>query len=367
MEGVPEVSQSRGSAAPRRRGRGSFLIGAVILTALVGLSAGTPGPLSPALAGPSVPGGLPLVPVTVGYAAISASQAGAWVAKEEGLFAKHGLDVTLVSIPGGSSPTAALMSGRIDALQISVEPIEADLGGADIVYVAAPLSVPIFSFVAQPSITDPRQLKGQRVAMTGFGTATYYAAVVALRHFGLDPFKDVVLVRTGSLPAMVDAMKSGQIQAGAFSQPTLAQAEAAGMRVLVNVADLGVRYPSSWLTVTRGFIRGHRRVVAGLVASITEAIAFEQQHPARTMAIIAQYAHLNDPDLLAKTYHAVIPHLNRVPLPSPNDIRQALALIAIRNPQARGADPARFVDTSFVEQLEKDGFIDKLYKGSGGR
>jgi NitT/TauT family transport system substrate-binding protein len=340
------------------------LISAAILTALAAFAA-VPGPAPLAQAVPSAGGG-PLTPVTIAYAAISASQAGAWVAKEEGIFAKHGLDATLTSIPGGSSPTAALISGKIDALQISVEAIEADLAGADIVYVAAPLSVPTFSFVTQPSITDPRQLKGQRVAMTGFGTATYYAAVIALRHFGLDPFKDVVLVRTGSLPAMVDAMKSGQIQAGAFSLPTLAEVQAAGMRVMVNVADLGIRYPSSWLTVTRAYAQAHRPIVAAMVASITEAIAFEQQHPARTIAVIAQYAHISDPNLLAQTYRAVILQLNRVPLPAPSEIRQALDLIAIRNPEAKGADPARFVDTSFVVQLEKDGFIDRLYKTPAG-
>lgn len=353
----------------RRYVRGYLAISAAILVTLAALPAPLVAPFLQAAASPAPPstGALPLTPVTVGYAAISASQAGAWVAKEEGLFAKNGLDVTLTSIPGGSSPTAALLSGKIQALQISVEAIEASLGGADIVYVAAPLSVPIFSFVTLPSITDPQQLRGQKVAMTGFGTATYYAAVIALRHFGLDPFKDVVLVRTGSLPAMVVALNSGQVQGAALSMPTLAQATAAGMRVLVNVADLGVRYPSSWLAVTRGYVRSHRRVVSALVMSITEAIAFEQQHPDRTMAVIAQYANLKDPALLSQTYHAVVPYLNRVPLPSASDIRQALTLIAIRNPQATTADPARFVDPSFVEQLEKDGFIDRLYKGPGSR
>ncbi len=303
----------------------------------------------------------PRIRVTVGYAAISATQAAAWVAKEEGMFAKNGLDVDLESIPGGSSPTAALIADKIQALQISMEAIEATLSGADIVYVAAPLSVPLFSLVSVPSITDGRQLKGATVAMTGFGTATYYADIVALRHFGLDPFKDVTLIRTGSLPAMVTALESGQIQAAALSMPTLAQAKQLGMRVLVNVASLGVRYPSSWLAVTRRTVRTHPGVIDALVKSITEAIAFEKRQPRRTMEIIGRYAHMNDSRLLSETYHATVPYLNRVPLPGVSDVREALKLIAIRNPAAEKADPATFVDTRFVERLRQSGFIDRLY------
>lgn len=299
--------------------------------------------------------------ITVAYAAISATQAAAWVAKEEGIFAKHGLDVDLESIPGGSSPTAALMADKIQALQISMEAIEATLAGADIVYVAAPLSVPLFSLVSVPSITDGSQLKGAKVAMTGFGTATYYADIIALQHLGLDPFKDVTLIRTGSLPAMVTALQSGQIQAAALSMPTLAQAKQLGMRVLVNVASLGVRYPSSWLAVTRRTVRTHPGLVDALVKSVAEAIAFEKRQPERTMEIIGRYAHMTDVRLLSETYHATVPYLNRAPLPSVSDVREALKLIAIRNPEAAKADPATFVDTRFVERLQQSGFIDRLY------
>ncbi len=329
----------------------------VTITGCCAFAAAQPSP------GPSVP--QPTTPrqthVTVAYAAISASQAAAWVAKEEGIFAKNGLDVDLESIPGGSSPTAALIADKIQALQISMEAIEATLAGADIVYVAAPLSIPLFSLVCVPSITEASQLKGAKVAMTGFGTATYYADIVALQHLGLDPFKDVTLIRAGSLPAMVTALQSGQIQAAALSMPTLAQAKQLGMRVLVNVASLGVRYPSSWLAVTRRTIRTHPGLVDALVRSITEAIAFEKRQPQRTMEIIGRYAKINDSRLLSETYRATVPHLNRAPLPSADDVREALKLIAIRNPEAAKADPATFVDTRFVERLQKSGFIDRLY------
>ncbi len=303
-----------------------------------------------------------LTAMTVGYAAVSATQASAWVAKEKRIFDKNGLDVTLTSIPGGSSPTSALISGQIQALQISVEAISASLEGADLVYVAAPVSTPLFWFVSVPSITDASQLRGKKIAATGLGTASYFAAVIALQHFGLDPAKDVSFVTSNSVPNMFTALQTGGVQAAALSMPTYTQAKKAGMRLLANVADLGVHYPSSWLAVKKSYLSGHRDEVAALVRSITEAIAFELQQPQETMQIIGKYSQIRDPDLLTETYQTLVPYLNKVPRPEADTISQALKLMAPQTPKASTADAKQFVDPSFVEKLQKEGFIDKLYK-----
>ena len=300
--------------------------------------------------------------LTVGYAAVSATQAAAWVAKDKRIFDKNGLDVTLTPFTGGSSPTSALISGQIQALQISVEAISASLEGADLVYVAAPVSSPLFWFVSVPSITDASQLRGKKIAATGIGTASYFAAVIALQHFGLDPAKDVSFVTSNSVPNMFTALQSGNVQAAALSMPTYTQAKKAGMRLLANVADLGVHYPSSWLAVRKSYLNGHRDEVAALVRSITEAIAFEQQQPEETMQIIGKYTKITDQALLTETYQTLVPYLNKVPRPEADNISQALKLMAPQTPKASTADAKQFVDPSFVDKLQKEGFIDKLYK-----
>ncbi len=320
--------------------------------------------------GPAAPAGSSTQPsptravLTVAYASVSATQAAAWVAKDKGIFARNGLDVTLISIAGGSSPTSALLSGNIQALQISVEAISAALEGADIVYVAAPVSSPLFWFVSVPSITDASQLRNKKIAATGIGTASYFAAVIALQHFGLDPGRDVSFVSVGSVPGQLAALESGAVQAAALSLPTYARAKKAGMRTLVNVADLGVRYPSSWLAVKKSYVKAHRSEVAALVKSISEAVAFELQQPEETTQIIGKYSQLTDQQLLAETYQALAPYLNRVPRPEPSQVSQALKLLAAQSAKAATADPAQFVDPSFVDKLVKDGFIDRLYRGA---
>src|SRR5439155_882512 len=82
---------------------------------------------------------------------------------------------------GGSSPTAALLSDQVQALQISVEAMSAGVEGGDIVYVAAPVSSPLFWFVALPTVNGPADLKGKKIGATAIGSATYFADVLALQ------------------------------------------------------------------------------------------------------------------------------------------------------------------------------------------
>ena len=342
----------------------ALAVAAIVATACGG---GTPAasPAAPTAATAATtaasPTAKPLVKFSVGYASVSGTQAAAWVAKEKGIFQKNGLDVTLESIAGGSSPTAALLSDQIQALQISVEAVSATLEGADIVYVAGPVSSPLFWFIAGPQIKTSADLKGQKIAATGVGTATYFADILALRSFGLD-LKDVQIITTNNVPGILAAVQSGQVAGGAVSMPTYSEAKKQGLKTLVNVADLGSKYPSSWLAVRRKTIETRRADVLALVRSITEAIAFEIKDPAETQRIIGIYTKTTDPALLKETYDTLVPYLNKVPTPKAEQVGTALELIALDNPKAKGADPTKFVDPSFVQELEKAGFIDSLYR-----
>jgi NitT/TauT family transport system substrate-binding protein len=343
--------------------RFAALVAAMSVVAIACGGAATPSaaPAATTSAAPTASAAKATVAISIGYASVSGTQAAAWVAKDKGIFAKNGLDVTLESIAGGSSPTAALLADKIIALQISVEAVSATLEGADIVYVAAPVSSPLFWFISGPNVKTAADLRGQKIAATGVGTATYFADVLALRHFGLE-LKDVTLITSNSVPGILAAVQSGQVAAGAVSMPTYSAAKKAGLTTLVNVADLGFQYPSSWLAVRRTTIASRKDVVAAVVRSIAEAISLEIRQPGDTQAIIGKYTKTTDPALLKETYDTLVPYLNKTPTPKADQVKAALDLIALNNSKAAGADPTKFVDTSFVDELERNGFITGLYK-----
>src|SRR2546428_7037262 len=105
--------------------------------------------------------------------------------------------------------------------------MSAGVEGGDIVYVAAPVSSPLFWFVALPTVNGPADLKGKKIGATAIGSATYFADVLALQKLGLDPDKDVTLTSVNNVPAILAAIQSGQVAAGAPSRPTHSPAEKA--------------------------------------------------------------------------------------------------------------------------------------------
>src|SRR5919202_4045797 len=203
--------------------------------------------------------------LTVAYIALNATQMPSWVAKEQGIFDKNNLDVDLQYISSGQSPTAALISGQAQVMVLGEQAIQADIQGADIVYVAAPTSTIFFSLYTKPDITNAEQLKGKKLGITQAGSSSDTASKMALRSLNLQPGKDVDVLNVGSAPNILAAMQSGGVDAGMMSSPTNLQARSAGFHELVNVAKLDDPFPSGWAATTKRYINDHQDVVTRYV------------------------------------------------------------------------------------------------------
>jgi NitT/TauT family transport system substrate-binding protein len=284
------------------------------------------------------------------------------VAKEKGFFDQNGLDVELISIANGQLGTAAILASQVQFLQIAIEPIQVDLtGGADLVYIVAPQTVLTFKIFAAPTLTDAQQLKGGRVGITAIGSVTLTAAKMGLRSLGLDPEKDVQLVALNSIPNVLVGLKTGAVHAGVLSSPTTIQAREAGMRELVDVSKLG-KFLTAWQATTRKYADANPDVIRRYTKSVLQAIAFEIQEPVETQRILGQYLKITDQAQLKEGYDELVPILRRVPTPDLETIKNVLDEFASSVPQAKGADPAQFIDSRWVQELEASGFIASLYK-----
>ena len=168
--------------------------------------------------------------LVVGYVALNATQLPTWVAREQDIFARNGLDVDLQYLPTSTSPTAALLAGEVQVTIAAEQPIQASLNGADLVYIAAPTSTIFFTLFSRPDIADAAGLKGKKVGITGVGAATETAARMALRSLHMDPVADVTMANLGTAQNILAALQSGAVDAGVLSSPTNLQARALGMR-----------------------------------------------------------------------------------------------------------------------------------------
>ncbi len=302
--------------------------------------------------------------VAVGYSGISADQLVMWVAKDTGIFAKNNLDVQLVYFTGGTTSVMAMVSGDAPLVQASGPGIvSAALAGSEAVYVVGGIVTLDYWLMTQPEIKTPEQLKGGSVAIARFGGAADFVARFALARLGLNPLKDVTIVQTGSTPERLAAMESRRVQATVLVSPTTFIAQKKGYYLMGDVAALGLAYQHQGGATTRRFIREHPDVVRNFVKSYIETVHRMKTDRPGGMKILAKYLHLDDKDVLEKTYDSSIAD-NKLPpkqYPTLEGLKTILDQLGQKDPKARAAKPQDFVDARFVEEFDKSGFIDNLY------
>src|SRR6059036_1102672 len=144
--------------------------------------------------------------IRIGYPSLSFRQSNVWVAKEEGLFKKYGLEVEPVFLRGGQIATQALAGGDPPIVNIGTV-VQANLTGFSLVLVAAVETAYDQIVFARPEIKTLEQLKGKRFGISGFGAATHYATIILMRHLKFEP-KDLQLVPAGPDAERLAAMSA---------------------------------------------------------------------------------------------------------------------------------------------------------------
>jgi NitT/TauT family transport system substrate-binding protein len=302
--------------------------------------------------------------VRMAFTSLSAVMIPPWMAREAGIFNKHGLEVEVIATPTGVEGMNALIAGEVHFLQISGgTTASAALGGADVMIVGTTLDTLVQNFIARPEIEKAEQLRGKSVGITRFGTSIDVGARIALRHFGLVPDKDVAIVQVGGMESMVPALQANRIQAGILSYPAITQAKKLGHHVLLDVASLGMPYAFTGMTTRGRLIREEPDLVRRYMMAQVEAIARAKNDRNLAMKVMSKYLRTNNPSSLADAYEIdVQKYMLKVPLPTAAAVKSVLEDLATRVGKAREADPHRFFDDSFVRQMHASGFIDGLYR-----
>jgi NitT/TauT family transport system substrate-binding protein len=302
----------------------------------------------------------------VAYAAITAAFSIPWVAKEAGIYQRHGLDVELVYIASGSRAVQTLVGGSIDVAAIGGPAgVDAKLAGADTVYVAIPVNKVLVFTVAAPQIQRIEEMRGKSIGVTRVGTVTDFFTRLYLRQNGLVPDRDVMIRQAGGLPEIVAALKAGQIHGGTFGFPAVLHARAAGFRVLVDYNTAGYRYPLSTVIVTQKLLRTQESAVRRFLEAHIEAVHKFKTDANLAMNVIGKYTQTTDRAMLEETQRVYAAAFERVPYPDLEDMKLGLTQVAETNPRVRNVDPKEFVDARLLREIEASGFVKKLYGEAG--
>jgi len=292
----------------------------------------------------------------VAWTSFASNMSGTWVAQEEGLFKKNGLDVELVHIPSTSRAIQVMLAGELQySYMDGRNSVTAALKGADVVILTGVANRLVFSFMARPELKNLSDLKGKKIGITRLGSSTHSVTLWVLNRHGLKP-EDVQLLQLVDVPNILTAIVAGQIDAGALSPPTNFRARKAGLSELIDLSKDGPEYVSVAIGSTRSFIKANEEMTRRFVRGYSEGVQFLKANKAAGIRAIQKYARIKDPDILEATYGEARAYIETVPYVTRKGMETIIGELAPTEPKAKTSKPEDFLDTRFVGQLEKEGF-----------
>lgn len=295
--------------------------------------------------------------VRVSYGGTSGYNVPLWVTHEAGLFKKYGLTAELILISGDAASIQALLANELHfANAAGTTPIQATLQGADTLIIASSYNLMPYSFVVHPDIHSAVDLKGKRMAVSRLGGITEFAARLTLEKLGLGQ-KDMTLIQAGPDAQRIAALHSGAVAATVLAPPGLFVATSLGFKVMADLGDLGVKYPSAVMVARRSYVAQNRATVKKFLMAFIEGLHVYAQNRDFTLGVMQRYAKLKDREAMAKSHDYFLMNTTLVPLTDAVAIRNALA------DKAAGRKLEDFFDNSIVQELIDEGFVEKVSKG----
>ena len=292
----------------------------------------------------------------VAWTSFASNMSGTWVAQEEGLFRKNGLEVELVHIPSTSRAIQVMLAGEIQySYMDGRNSVTATLKGADVVILAGVANRLVFSFMARPEIKSFNDLRGKKIGITRLGSSTHSVTLWVMNKFGLKP-EEYQLLQLVDVPNIFTAIVAGQIDAGALSPPTNFRARNAGLRELIDLSKDGPEYVSVAIGSTRSFIKANEEMTRRFIRGYSEGVQFLKANKAAGIRAIQKYARIKDPEILDATYGEARNYIETTPYVTRKGLETIIGELIPTEPKAKSAKPDDFLDTRFVSQLEKEGF-----------
>jgi NitT/TauT family transport system substrate-binding protein len=304
--------------------------------------------------------------VRLSHSALETSNAVWFIAQELGFYKKYGLDSELLFIPSTTTSLTSLLAGDVNVANVSGGAVaSAVLAGAQIALVACYLNSLPYELVVNESIKTAEELKGKSIGISRLGSASDVAARALLRGLNLEPDKQVPILQVGGSSERAAAFRAGRI-AGFPSPPGIVHlTKGMPFRILISTADFKQRFEFPYIcaATTRDYLQKNRDVVKRVIMAHIEAVHFVKTRKDESKKIMSKYARTTNENYLESAYSASAKLYDAVPLVTrPGvevQIREAIATARKPGAQLRFEDLA---DESLVRELDKSGFIDKIYK-----
>jgi ABC-type nitrate/sulfonate/bicarbonate transport system substrate-binding protein len=307
---------------------------------------------------------IPLEKIRMAYSAVGGSQATFWIPYEAGIFRKHGLDVELLYVAGGGRAGQVVQSGEVPiGVFTGGAVINADLAGGDLTVIASSMNVMTFVVMARPEIRRPEDLKGKKIGVSRFGSATDFGLRYAEEKWPVKRQRDFAVIQVGGVTDVFNALRAGALDAAVINAELAILGRREGFRELADIAKMGINFPTSSVVTTRSFIKRNENTVRKFIRGFVEGVHFAKTQRVAAINIMKKYLRSSDAAMFDELYDMyILRNIPRIPRPSPESLKTVLDQMAETDPRVANLKPEQFIDARFFQELDKEGFIQKLWK-----
>jgi NitT/TauT family transport system substrate-binding protein len=279
-----------------------------------------------------------------------------------GIFEKYGLKCEHIYIRGSSPSLAALTNDQIQFTYGAADgSLPALASGVEAKIVASPLVKLPYVLVARAEIRRPEDLKGKAIGVTRPGDLSARLSRQVVRKFGLAPDQVTIHPIGGSQTERYQAMVGNVIQAILVTPPLDVRAKKDGFNVIYRLIELDIPFIYSSLHTSYKMLRDRPETVQRMVAALAETVHFVEKNPDKAKASIAKAMRVKDEDALQSSYNVYAKEIvDRAMVVPGKSVSEAVEIARETGTLVR-RKPEELYDNSFVNNLDKSGFLKELW------
>lgn len=302
-----------------------------------------------------------LEPLTVAYSTFSGAYGPLWIAVEEGLGRKYGLDIKSI-YAGRVRPQQLLASGEVPfVVATGTGALTSHILGVKDQVIVMMFTRKVNSGLFTKSIKTTEDLKGKVIATGRPGAFGEVMVRYVLRaKLSLTPDRDVKLLPMGEAELSFPALEKGIANAATLTMPYTLIATNMGFRQLVDYDKVGVVYPYNTVTTLRQTVTKNPDLTERFLKTMIEAIHEFKSNKDKSLAVLKKYMRGASDAVLDETYELTKAGMEDVPAPSIDVIKTALEILSYQYPQAKQTESAPIMDASIVKKIDQSGFIKAL-------
>jgi ABC-type nitrate/sulfonate/bicarbonate transport system substrate-binding protein len=286
----------------------------------------------------------------------AAFQSVVWVGVEAGIFKQHGVAVAFTLETGGPRAAAGTVRGDWEFCHTGDLPIlEGVAQGQDPVLIVAPTVPHDAAFLmARRDITKPEQLANTRIGGVDATGQFGRAIQVLLQKWGVP----ATVVSLGSFQAIYKALGTGEIDAGYLPVDLRFLGENEfGLNSIV-----GLPVGAGGIVTTRRLIAANRELVTQFVQASVDTIALFKTQPDVVVPLLQRFLQIDDRKSVEQVVAYYAPLFQANPRPTfVSEIEQLRGIVSQKYPAALSIRPEDPADASFVDELDRTGYIERLY------